>query len=116
MGARVGRDTTVRTIHIFIQAGSVPDLDITRSWHPKPRIIPPTSAMIGILDGQTKSINVTGGVILKSGVMSARTSDTQTYAVGRYSYHDRIESAPQWARQLCEEALNGVTVWEGVPE
>lgn len=112
MKANVTHDQTVRTIQIQIEPGSVPDLDITRSYHRKPRLIRPALATLRVVDGQQAVIKVVGGLVLKSGAASADVTDNWEYRAA--SYHDResIAKAPAWVRALWDEAPTGLTVWQ----
>jgi hypothetical protein len=111
MRASVEKDMTVRTIVIAIEPGSVPDLDVTRSWHRKPRVIRPDRAVLTIVDGEQTILKVSGGLVLKSGAASTEVSDTWEWRRRGYREPDKIDSAPEWARWLWDEAPEDVTIW-----
>lgn len=108
MRAAVSRDTTDRTIEIKVADG--PLLDVTRSWHTKTRLIQVQAVTIRTINGETRGIKATGGLVLKSG----RTSDQRW---GELSWGtglglDRIDTAPEWVQILWREAPAGVTGWK----
>lgn len=111
MQAEVSRDETVRTINIQITPGSVPDIDITQSYHRKPRVIRPDRAVIVLVDGQFSDIKVHGGLVLKSGTASLEVTDSVTWRANAYRVDQRIDIAPEWVRMLVAEAPTGVTKW-----
>lgn len=109
MRAAVEKDTTVREITIAV--GEVPDIDITRPWHSKPRIFRPYRAVIRIVDGETRNIRVTGGMVLKSGNASTEQTGNREWRRESYTDNDRIENAPAWVRMLWNEAPRHITSW-----
>lgn len=110
MKANVTSDQVVRTIRIAIESGSVPDIDITRSWHRRPRLIRPILATLQVVNGEQKALTVTGGLVLKSGAASTEVQDVQEYR--RTSViHENIAQAPAWVRVLWDEAPAGLTSW-----
>jgi hypothetical protein len=111
MRAHVEKDTTVRTIVVRIEPGSVPDVDVTQSWHRKPRLIRPDHAVLTIVAGEQTILKVSGGLVLKSGRASTEVRDTQEYRRQSYHTRDRIDEAPSWAHALWNEAPRHVTSW-----
>jgi hypothetical protein len=111
MRAEVIHDQTVRTIQINIEPGSVPDLDVTETWHRKARLIRPNYASLKVVDGQPRLITVIGGLVLKSGGASTDVTDKAEWRAE--SYHDRnqINRAPEWVRLLWNEAPANVVNW-----
>lgn len=110
MRAAVTRDTTTRTI--FLEVAGAPDVDVTRAYHRKPRILRPQKAIIQIVDGKTLDLKVTGGLVLKSG--AASTDVKENYAwhrEGSWGTGESIDKAPDWVRLLWNEAPQGVTTW-----
>lgn len=111
MRASVEKDTTVRTIKILIEPGSVPDIDVTQSWHRKPRFIRPDQAILTTVAGEQTILKVHGGLVLKSGAASTEVRDTMEWRRQSYAERDRIDSAPSWAHALWNEAPRHVTSW-----
>jgi hypothetical protein len=109
MRAAVEKDTTVR--EIILKLVGVPDIDITRAWHSKPRSFRPGKAVIRIVDGETRSITVTGGLVLKSGQASTEQSGKRDWRRDSYSPEDKVSTAPGWVKILWDEAPQGVTSW-----
>lgn len=106
MIATVKKDTTVRTIVIEVVPGSVPDIDITRSYHRKPRIFRPDSVTLTLVGGVLSNVNISGGLVLKSGAASTEVRDNERW------YTDReLAAAPDWVRELMTEAPQGATSW-----
>lgn len=110
MRAAVEKDQTVR--EIVIAVGEVPDIDITQAWHSKPRVFRPYRAVIRIVDGVTRNIMVSGGMVLKSGDASTEQTGKRDWRRDAYSDSDRIESAPPWVRVLWNTAPGGMTAWQ----
>jgi hypothetical protein len=111
MRASVKTDTTVRTIVIEIESGSVPDIDVTQSWHRKPRLIRPDRVVLTTVAGEQTILKISGGLVLKSGAASAEVRDTWEYRRSSYHERDRIDSAPEWVWSLWNEAPRHVTSW-----
>jgi hypothetical protein len=107
--AAVTQDTTTR--EITIELAGVPDLDVTQSWHSKPRIIRPSLARIRIVDHQTRHIAVKGGLVLKSGKASTEVTDSAGWRADGYLAREQIGTAPEWVQMLWREAPVGVTTW-----
>jgi hypothetical protein len=108
--ASVKRDNVVRTIDL--EVSGVPDLDVTRSWQKKARVIRPDGALIKVVDGVRQHIKVWGPLVLKSGGTSDSVRDHWEWTLGRYTgKENHIDHAPEWVRLLWTEAVNGVTSW-----
>jgi hypothetical protein len=114
MRASVKTDTTVRTIVIEIESGSVPDIDVTQSWHRKPRLIRPDHVVLTTVAGEQTILKISGGLVLKSGAASTEVRDTWEYRRSSYHERDRIGSAPEWVWALWNEAPRHVTTWRGI--
>ena len=114
MRAEVTVDQTVRTIQVDVEPGSVPDLDVTQTWHRKARMIRPKQAILKLVNGRATIITVIGGLVLKSGAASTQVTESAEYR--RQSYHDRdqIDRAPEWVQLLWNEAPANVVTWRGV--
>lgn len=109
MRANVQWDQTVRTIQIEIDPGSVPDIDITRSYHSRPRIFRPDLVTLTVTNGEVSQVNVSGGLVLKSGAASTGVRENQRWhSLNLTLYADRI---PAWVRTLMSEAPDNVTTW-----
>jgi hypothetical protein len=110
MHAQVERSITIQTIVIAVE-GTL-DLDITQSWHRKPRHIRPCQAEIRIVDGVVTKMLISGPLVLKSGTASTETRETATYYHEDYvTKRESISSAPGWAQMLWREAGLGGTSW-----
>lgn len=108
MNVEVTRDTSKRIIEMNVS--DVPRLQVTRPWHTRPRLIQPQRAVLVILSGQTVSIKVSGGQILGDGTVSEKTwSHWEWVPDGQYG--QPIGKAPDWVRQVWEEAPLGVFAW-----
>jgi hypothetical protein len=107
MQAAVHTDGTVRTIRI--QVKDVPDVDVTRHWHRKPRIFRPDSVVITLVDGEVRDAKVSGGLVLKSGKVSTEVVESETWA--RFTWSARLSEAPAWLARLVDESPSGVTSW-----
>lgn len=103
MRAAVTRDTTVRTIELGVEG--VPDIDVT-TYHRKPRIFRPDRMTITVTDGEVSRVNVSGGLVLKSGKASTEVRENQRWWTTR-----EIQGAPDWVQTLIKEAPAGVTFW-----
>lgn len=106
MQAAVKRDTTVRTIRLGVQ--NVPDVDVTRPYHRKPRIFRPDSVTIRLVDGTVERVTVSGGLVLKSGAASTEVHEKEEW--GFYS-SPKLSEAPEWLALLINDAPQGVTTW-----
>ena len=106
MKAHVISDKSTRKIELELDG--LPDLDVTESWHRRPRVIRPFKATIVVSDGETRSINILGGVIKASGQPSDTVRDGRTYHIKAYREHERVENAPGWVRELFEQAPSGI--------
>lgn len=111
MRAHVDKDTTVRTIVIKIESGSVPDVDVTQSWHRKPRVMRPDHAVLTTVGGEQTILKISGGLVLKSGAASTEVREGWEWRRSSYHERDRIDSAPSWAWSLWNEAPRHVTSW-----
>ncbi|HEU4754404.1 MAG TPA: hypothetical protein VFU47_14950 [Armatimonadota bacterium] len=108
--ASVKSDGTIRTIRLDVEG--VGDLDVTRSWQKKARVIRPDGALIKVVDGVRERISVYGPLVLKSGKTSDSVRDHWEWTLGRYTAKENhIDHAPEWVRMLWTEAVNGVTSW-----
>lgn len=109
MRAAVANDTTTRTI--TLEVANAPDIDVTRSYHRKPRIFRPERVTVNLVDGEMSSIEVSGGLVLKSGATSTEVGESQTfYPVGGWS-SPQIDKAPQWLQTVAAEAPEGILTW-----
>jgi hypothetical protein len=114
MRAHVTKDTSTRTIELELEG--LPDLDITQSWHSKPRAIRPDKAIIHINSGETRSINVLGYLVKKSGAPSDSVRDNLTFTTRPYRVKERLDQAPGWVRELFTQAPYGVTTFTWISE
>jgi hypothetical protein len=108
MRAAVETDGTVRTIRLSV--ADVPDVDVTRHWHRKPRIFRPQSVVITLVDGEVSQAKVSGGLVLKSGQPSTEVGESETWARSAWSTA-KLTEAPAWLKRLVDEAPSGVTAW-----
>lgn len=108
MQAAVARDSTVRTISLDVM--NTGDLDVTQSWHRRPRFIRPERVIITVVDGRTVRIRVQGALVLKSGAASTEQSDTADWSVSG-ALSERLDKAPDWVRMLWDEAPAGILSW-----
>lgn len=104
MQAQVSHDDTRRTI--VIDVSGVPDIDITRSYHKKPRGFRPDKVSLTLINGALGGVNVSGYLTLKSGGTSDLVRENQRW----YSVRELTE-LPGWLQLLIEEAPAGVTLW-----
>lgn len=109
MQARVKTDRTVRTIVVTIEPGSVPDHDVTRSWHKKPRVIRPDHLTVVTSNGDLDAVTLTGGLILKSGAASTEVRESDKW-YGMYGDH-KLTDLPGWLSTAVQAVLDGQTVW-----
>jgi hypothetical protein len=110
MKAHVERDNTGRTITISVS--DVPDLDVTEKWDRKPKFIRPDRAVIIVHNGETVSIKVSGGQILKSGEPSTSVQGDWIWRQASFSGDKDITVAPQWVRDLWDQAPSGTVAWD----
>lgn len=110
MRAAVTQDSTVRTIDL--EVSGVPDIDVTKTWHRKPRLFRPEKVTIRVIDGETRNILIKGGLVLKSGAASTEVGESQDYRSQHYDKARRIEAAPEWVQRLWAEAPAGMTSWD----
>jgi hypothetical protein len=102
MKAAVEKDHTDRTIAINVVDG--PMLDVTQTWHRRPRLIRVERVMVRIgNDGWVRELTALGGLVLKNGQTSLGQRDRRTWA----SDND----LPEWAKRFWKEAPDGVTYW-----
>ncbi len=108
MRAAVKRDHTARTI--TLEVTGVPDVDVTRSYHRKPRIFRPDSVTITVSDGEIQTVVASGGLVLKSGAASTEVRESEKWYSGTWT-SPKIKDAPEWLATLIREAPAGVTSW-----
>jgi hypothetical protein len=101
MKAATAKDTTERTIVINVVDGPV--LDVTQSWHRRPRLIRVERVTVQVLNGRVRELTALGGLVLKNGRTSLGQRDRRTWA----SDND----LPEWAQRFWNEAPDGVTFW-----
>lgn len=111
MRAAVKRDRTTRTIQITVESGSVPDVDVTRRHHRKPRIFRPDSVTIRVVDGEIGLVRASGGLVLKSGGTSTEIQEKEEWNAGIWSSERKLADAPEWLALLIADAPHGVTSW-----
>jgi hypothetical protein len=109
MHAEVTQDTTTRVINVEVTGA--PDIDVTRSYHRKPRIFRPGRASLVLGDGELRSIKISGGLVLKSDVASTEIGEKETYYPDSSWSTPKLKDAPEWVRLLVAEAPAGVTTW-----
>lgn len=107
MQGHVKTDRTVRTVIVTIEPGSVPDHDVTRSWHKKPRVIRPEVLTVRTLNGDLESVGLSGGLVLKSGAASTEVKDGDKWYV-RYELTD----LPGWLSPVVQAVIDGRTSWQ----
>ena len=112
MKATVFSDVSTRKIELTLEG--LPDLDITQSWHSKPRTIRPDKAIIHISSGETRSINVMGYLVKKSGQPSDSVRDNLTFTTQPYRVKERLDQAPGWVQELFTQAPLGITEFSWV--
>lgn len=112
MQGRVKTDRTVRTIGVTIEPGSVPDHDVTRSWHKKPRIIRPDYLTVITVNGELEDVKLTGGLVLKSGAASTEVREVDRW-YGAYGDH-KLADLPEWLSPVVQAVLDGQTTWHEV--
>lgn len=110
MRAAVKTNRVVRTITIEVAPGSVPDIDVTMSYHRKPRIFRPDAVTVVLTDGEVSSVNVTGGLVLKSGGASTEVRENKKWYSGEWS-SAKLSTVPDWLATVVREAPAGVTSW-----
>ena len=91
---------------IQLDVEDVPDIDVTQSWHRKPRVFRPDHVTIVFSNGQISSVNVSGGLVLKSGRPSTEVRDNV-----RWYSPAELTRMPEWVKRLVDEAPSGVTTW-----
>lgn len=109
MRAEVTEDQTVRTITLDVQGA--PDIDVTQPWHREPLICRPDQAVLTVVDGEATDIEVTGGRVLKTGVVSTQLRGQFEWQAQGPREREQIGSAPEWVRTIWEQAPAGVTSW-----
>ena len=110
MRATVRHDTTERTI--TLEVSGVADIDATRSWHSMSRVFRPDHVTVRTVDGELREVKASGPLVLKSGQVSASVRQDQSWHPdGRWGIGDKLSAAPDWVRQLAQEAADGVTSW-----
>lgn len=108
MRAAVTKDTTVRTI--TLEVVNAPDIDVT-TYHRKPRIFRPDTAIVGLVDGKLTSVKTMGGLVLKSGAASDAVREGTTYYPDDSWCAPKIKDAPEWVRVIAAEAPLDRTSW-----
>ena len=109
MQAAMTKDTTTRVI--TLEVANAPDIDVTRSYHRKPRIFRPERVTVNLVDGEMRSVKVSGGLVLKSGAASTEVGESEAfYPVGSWS-SPKIDKAPQWLQMVAAEAPLGILSW-----
>jgi hypothetical protein len=110
MQAAVRRDTTTRVIMLGVSG--VPDIDVTRHYHRRPRIFRPQFVTLRWVDGELASAKVDGGLVLKSGGASESAGESETFYPETSSWATpKMDKAPEWLHLLVAEAPQGVTSW-----
>jgi hypothetical protein len=108
MQAAVKTDVMVRTISLEVTG--VPDIDVTRQWHHKPRIFRPDSVTIWLVDGTVDQVAVSGGLVLKSGAASTDVREREEWTQKGWGCL-KLADVPEWLALLIADAPNGVTTW-----
>jgi len=109
MKAAVERDNLARKITIKVVDG--PILDVSESWHTKPRRIRVERITITIFNGETTSMVVTGGIVLKSGAASTGQRGQLEWSAQALVGSQLISRAPAWAQLIWRQAPVGETYW-----
>lgn len=110
MRAEVTRDTTTRTISLNVIG--VPDIDVTRTYHRKPRIFRPDRVVIRVVNAEIHSVSASGGLVLKSGAASTEVREGwQWHPDTDFGIDSNISTAPAWVHTLVNGALVGITFW-----
>lgn len=104
MQAQVSSDDMRRTI--VIRVSEVPDIDVTRSYHKRPKSFRPDKVRLNLANGALSGIDVSGPLVLKSGGVSDLIRESQRW----YSKPD-MTMLPGWLQLLIDEAPAGVTGW-----
>lgn len=113
MRATVTRDNTTRSITLDVTG--VPDIDVT-TYHRKPRIFRPDQVTIKLTNGNVSDVNVSGGLVLKSGGTSDQVRENQHWWGKEWTGPGRSGfEVPAWLRSLVTEVLAGATSWH-VPD
>jgi hypothetical protein len=114
--ASVTKDQTTRVIELELEAPSAAwDLhDVTATWRKVPRIFRPDRARLVIDQGEVKSINVSGYLVLKGGRVSDnhQSRDSMTWTAGGY-HKGKLADVPGWVGEIVAQAPLGITsyVW-----
>lgn len=109
MRATVKNDRTERVI--TLEVSGTPDLDVTETWHHKPRTIRPDYVDITVVDGEFRRIEASGPLVKNDGT-PGRNRDTWKCAASGARYERvTLDTAPEWVRTLVREAPAGVTSW-----
>lgn len=114
MKASVTSDKTTRVIELELEAPSAAwDLfDTTATWRKVPRIFRPDRARLVLDQGEVKSVNVAGQLVLKSGAVSDshQSRDSMTWAADGY-HRGKLADAPEWVREIVAQAPHGITAY-----
>lgn len=116
MKASVTSDKSTRVIELDLDAPSAAwDLfDTTATWRKAPRIFRPDRARLVIDQGEVRSINVAGYLVLKSGRTSDshQSRDSMTWSADGYA-RGKLADAPSWVAEIVAQAPHGITsyVW-----
>jgi hypothetical protein len=116
MRAHVVKDTGTREIELAVEG--LPDLDVTESWHRKPRFIRPDKASVRLVNGQTRSIIINGYLIKASGQPSDSVRDKRVFVPNGYRTTEHLANAPGWVRELFAQAPTGIAefTWASAEE
>lgn len=117
MRIEVTGDSSRREITFQIRQGTAPDLDVTESWHRKPRVIRPYKGTLVVIDGEQRRITVHGWLVLKGGRASTEIGSRREWRRTASSLleRERIENAPEWVQLVWKEAPLGIVAWS-VPD
>lgn len=105
MRARVKSDTTVRTI--VVEVDGAPDLEIVKEYLKKVQVLAVNQVVIKTLDDKRVSARVSGHLRRKDGTIGETTGSREWNA----GFGNRIENAPDFVRQIFEEAPDGIVEW-----
>lgn len=110
MKATVQDDRRQRTITIVVMGA--PDIDVTRSWNRRTRMIRPDRVTVMITDGRVRSVVVRGGLVNVKGTVSQAQHDKAEWYADDYGHGDRLDRAPDWVQTVTAGSINGVRDWE----
>lgn len=101
MATTVKTDTTTRVVEADVQ--DVPDIDVTRSYHFKPRVMRPNRITLTMINGSFARVNISGGLVLKSGAASESITVDQTWYRG--DVHRHPNNMPEWAKAFVKDVM-----------